>query len=330
MRNLLLFFFFTSLLFILSKCSTNIEEEYQIGDVKISSLPAQLIGQIAVEDSLLYLIKPFSSRQTIELWDINRSVKLDSGAMKGRGPKQVLRPPQLVGINYDNITLYDSKKLLVYNKSDLSYKKSLNPPGKDSEFLKIISIHENLYLGINLDESNPFVLFDSLGFTRKFGDYPVNNTQISNRYNVFQGSISYNSYNKYFLYAPVHIGYFAIYKIQGHSTDKLFEKAYFSYDYTLIQENNLIWNKNNKRGAIDGLVTKDYVVLLILENAKTGDMITGYENTPETILIFDLGGKLQRKIKLDKKVLRLANTGRDNVLYCIGYNPDFCLIKYEL
>ncbi len=325
--SLNMYFFLLHLFFL--GCSSNIVEEHLKGEIMIESIPAKLIGQTALADSIFFLIKPFSNQELLEAWNINSGIKLYSGGTMGGGPNQIALPPFLIGLDQKHILLYDMRKILLFDKNDLSEVKVLNIPFDANELSKIISIGNDQYLGFNLSSNYPFLVFDSIQLIDKFGNFPINNSIVSNKQKVFQGTIYFNSSNELFLYASSDIGYFAVYNINNNYTKKVLERKYYDIDYQMIN-NNLIWQKDNIRGAVDGIITNDYIVLLIFDGAKSGFMVNDYETTPQTLLVFDLKGVLLKKVQLDKKVLRLANAGKDNILYCIGFNPDFCLVKYQL
>lgn len=329
MRGIRNNFYYLSLCLILINCTKPTPEEKLTGEILIESLPARLIGGIAVEDSKLYLTKPFANQGLVEVWDIAQGIKLDSGGVKGGGPDQVAQAPFMVGLVNNYLTIFDGNKMLRYTKDNLAVVETIKIQIPEHDIIKIINTEGSRYLGLDLSQEKPLTLFSPNKKLSVFGDFPVGENETVNKQNVFQGKLYYNAGKKMLLHAYYDVGYFTLHQMNDDNPSKLLEKQYFNYDYQMLK-NNLIWNKNNSRGAVDGLITKDYIVLLIFDGAKTGFMVNNYETTPENLLIFDLEGELIKKIKLDKKVLRLANTGKDNILYCIGFNPDFCLVKYEL
>lgn len=101
---------------IFINCTKPTPEKNISGEVLIESLPARLIGGIAVEDSKLYLTKPFANQGLVEVWDIDQGIKLDSGGVKGGGPDQVAQAPFMVGLENNYLSIFDGDKMLRYKK----------------------------------------------------------------------------------------------------------------------------------------------------------------------------------------------------------------------
>lgn len=51
---------------------------------------------------------------------------------------------------------------------------------------------------------------------------------------------------------------------------------------------------------------------------------------PHTVFLYDYDGNLVKIVDLGIPVMRIAADCQDNVLYAIGADPDYILVKYEL
>ena len=81
-------------------------------------------------------------------------------------------------------------------------------------------------------------------------------------------------------------------------------------------------------------MSKDYIITL--ERDRDRDPIDestvgrDVSKCPHTVFLYDYDGNLVKIVDLGIPVMRIAADCQDNVLYAIGADPDYILVKYEL
>jgi hypothetical protein len=101
-------------------------------------------------------------------------------------------------------------------------------------------------------------------------------------------------------------------------------------DYS-VSKGKITFSKE-RTGFLGAILTKDYFVTLDY-NYEEGEIIPvgrDLSKLPHTLFVRDHKGNLQKIYDIEARCLRLAGSGRDNVLYVIMANPDWTLARINL
>jgi hypothetical protein len=304
----------------------------------ISSIPARIVQVTHIKDSLAIFERPMEN-QFIELYNLNTTKKIASVGKKGKGPGEFVTP-SLDGLFNNRITILDenlnkcgifSLNNILTKEKDLVKTIKLNEYTNNARLVYISEYNENQFIGASYFTEQPFMLFNSNGITKKFGKYPIEG-EINNKPQVFQGDFYYDSQRKLLLYSSFNIGYIALYNIENEINAKMvWENYYLDKDYHL-NDKKLKWNSSQDRGFFDVTISKDYVIGLLKKNAKQKDLMRNAESAPRHMLVFKINtGTLTKEYNLDKPVASVAcESHKNNIAYCVGFNPDWCLLKYKI
>ena len=81
-------------------------------------------------------------------------------------------------------------------------------------------------------------------------------------------------------------------------------------------------------------MSKDYIIALQrdytvddMDERKVGRDVS---KCPRTVFLYDYDGNLRKIVDLGIPVMRIAADHRSNVLYAIGADPEYLLVKFEL
>jgi hypothetical protein len=331
MRKLRVFVLIIPFMGLIS-CSEKEKSFELIGsEVVIESIMARMPGDLMIKDSLALMIDPFSKDKLLQIFNLKNGSYIDSYINKGNGPNEFITP-SLDQINGDVAIIHD------INLNKLAYfdLKSMNDSLVKIEALpceeapsKVFQYKENHFIGAFYGNKNPFKIFNNKQTLGDFGRYPVEG-EVNNAAIALQGKLQFDSKRQLLAYSINKIGYVSLYKIYDDKLNNLWENTYVKPRYN-IEDGNLKWNEKQLRGPIEMAITKDYVACLVCDDADQSYRFKNEESAPGELIIFNISdGKINRKLKLDSKAIRICSESNSNDLYSISIDGDFKIKKYIL
>ena len=142
----------------------------------------------------------------------------------------------------------------------------------------------------------------------------------------------YNHSRDALVYASSEMPYLALYKkTERGFTQEWAVGADESY-YDLVNGNvRFDWKR---RGIREVCLSKDYIIGLQRDYSvdDTDERKVGRDvnKCPRTVFLYDYEGNLRKIVDLGIPVMRIASDHRSNVLYAIGADPEYILVKFEL
>ena len=89
-----------------------------------------------------------------------------------------------------------------------------------------------------------------------------------------------------------------------------------------------------RMGAMELALTKDYIVTVQrdYQTDPTDESRVGWDFSmlPQTLFVYDYQSNLKRIIDFKMPILRIGSDIKNNTIYAIVVNPDFCLVKYDI
>lgn len=91
---------------------------------------------------------------------------------------------------------------------------------------------------------------------------------------------------------------------------------------------------NDGRGPKEVVFTKDYIVTIerdrTMDTTDESKVGRNFNMNAQTLFLYDYHSNLQKIVHTGMPLIRIAATSRENVVYAMVVNPEFCLVKIEI
>lgn len=297
----------------------------------MTSMPGELL---VVEDRLVWFDLNADSFLHVENATTGENI-LETG-MLGGGPEDFTAP---------FISWYPNKRVLI---SDCFAERAmvllLEKTGKmshlDIPFSKktLQCVGENQYIQSNIDGNQPFIYWNN-NTKDTFGKYPLEDEEISNANEVFQGIHSYNPYNGYLIQSFPELSHIALYQFIEGKFKEVWTKELPGLEYQINRDRILRINEVRNPAPSAIALTKDYIVTIdrdkqtketVAESHSNNRFLRNFSKSPQTLFVYDYNFQLKRIIHTHIPMFRLAARGDDNVVYFMGVKDEFCIAKCRL
>lgn len=321
------------LFFLLLGCkSENVQYEkisYKLLDDDIMTI---MPGSLIVAGDYLVWTDPFARDYFVHVHDKKTGEKIGVMGKVGEGPQEFITGginPVAIDNRFfasdanGNTKGFLSLDSLVLQKETfiaLSDSASKCRPQR-SELAK------GVFVGRTEDGDTDYFAANIQGRNSTFGVYPVSKVK-----QHVGGNLAYNPEKKSLAYASFSFPYLALYQDTGDTFKLVWERKSDGSEYEVV-DNQIIFDRT-VGGIFEVCMSKDYVIALERDRKRDpmDETTVGRDisKCPHTVFLYDYDGNLVKIVDLGIPAMRIAADYRDNVLYVLGADPDYVLVKYEL
>jgi len=331
MKNRLLFVFF--IVFI--SCNSKYDKVERIKgspEVIINDLETMMPGELELTKDYILWTNPFTTENFVHIVDRKTGIEVGQAVSIGSGPGELVQP---------SLSVYLDNAFFVYNANSkkqfsiqitedgLQQEKVLLNYGEGTAITRIIPLGNKEYLTFDPEKNEPFTVSGVNGLY-SFGKLPYEG-DITNRYDVFQGTIKYNPLKSVLIYAPFSFPYISMYKLQNGEF-KMGKDVLFSTNFQII--NGDLKCDVSEKNIGDLALTKDYIVALqrdySADNTDESTVGRDFDKLPQTIFLYNYDLELKRIVHLGMPILRLSGDPTNNTVCAIGLSPDFAIVKLDI
>ena len=320
-------------------CTPKEQEVQRISDqayqIVSDSIYTRMPGKILYQDGIVFWEDPTAFENFMHAIDVQKKTEIAAFANKGEGPYDFTAP--LVSLlPQGGFYLTDLNKPLEihyqWNPADSSFTSTPRKSPNDYRHVtRMLYLDKSKAIFHYPKDEKLFQLYTNDAPSISFGDRPIQD-EMNNPYDVFQGNIEYNPVRKELVYSALSFPYIAIFN--GKKDWALKAEIKSDYDYS-INERDLKFSSDTKRGAWEIALTQDYIVLLqrdtqvegTIERNKEG---RGMESIPRSLFVYDYNLNLKKIINMPFQMLRLCGDVKTNTIYAMSINPEFELISIDL
>jgi hypothetical protein len=293
-------------------------------------LEIRLPGQLVVTNHSFILFDPYAHSEAVRVLDKQTGEKITGFIDIGQGPDEFVTP-WCGFISNDTLTVFDLniQKIFECNldslyKGNVTVKpiKFLHP-----EVTELSKLATNQYVATSLAQK-PFSIIKNDEVVFEFGKYPFD-VKITNYFDVFQGDVLYNSDRHVLGYATHLTPYLSLYKFEADTFRLLWESRFRSAHYSII--NSELKYDNEQPAGIRGIAfTKDYIVCLVKEMRLKDSIGREKEQMAKSVFLYNYEGVLIKILELDIHTSGISAMPDSNVVYSVGLDEEYCLMKLDL
>ena len=332
--------YFVTTLIIISccifySCSNNQLEKVERLKVQVEilnpDLEIQYAGNFLVTHKCLVLQDPFRPSGVIKLLDTESGNEIFSFIDIGQGPQEFVTP--MFNSYFNNLlNIFDvnSLKKAQFDLDSLYEGKiSINPTRLyQNDIIYLIMLGDNEFVAGVMGNENPFCFIQNDSSMYEFGNYPIQE-DITNAFNVFQGTILYNNERNIMGYATFHTPYLSLYEYKEKAFSLLWETRFAKAKY-YISNHNLRWENNHVCGISGFAFTRDYIACMVKEMYDRDATGRSKENMARAIYLYDYEGNLKKILDIDLHSLRISADPESNLVYLVGMDDGWCLARIDL
>ena len=336
MKKSILYFFagITRFFFSCQSGKENVERVSNLGyETVVDDITSRMPGSIFYQDGLVYWHDALSSTNFIRVVNVFDGQELCSFGNVGSGPEEFTNP--LLSLYPDGgFYLNDGNKsienLYRLDRSVDSLHVLKSVYTSIPHATRMLHMKENTRFYLCPGEEKMFITVQKGNYYRD-GVCPISE-EASNKYDIVQGNVLYNSANGKLVYSAIRIPYMAVYDwtSDGWRLDKELKS---SFDY--IMSDGEIKLSKKSSGAMELALTKDYIVLLQRDKEVEGEALApkyprDMSVLPRSLFIYDYDLELKKIVNMPFAMLRLCGDDNGNYIYAIAANPDFSIIRIDL
>ncbi|MDR3309441.1 MAG: TolB-like 6-bladed beta-propeller domain-containing protein [Tannerella sp.] len=320
---------------MISSCQSN-QKKVERLDVQLSviyrDLETSLPGELIVMEKCLILSDPFATSEYIKVLDKQTGEKIFGFLDIGQGPNEFNMPRCDISTGSNVLTVFDLnvKKILECDIDSLIEGKTPPRPGlfPFTDIICLAKYKPKQYVATLFTGSKPFAILKDNEIIFEFGKYPFSE-KITNLEDVFQGTTLYNVDRQVLGYATFNTPYLSLYKSEADTFRLLWESRFRNAHYS-ISNSELRYDKEQPAG-INGLAfAKDYIVCLVKEMRLKESIGRMKEQMAKSVYIYNYEGELVKILDLDMHTLRISAMSDSNVVYFVGLDEEYCLMKLDL
>ncbi len=336
-KKYILTFIAISILFSCNKNNSNVKYIDLEGEIISDNIYTRMPGRFFLTNQHLIWTDPFSAEKYIHFIDRSTKKEVSSIGTKGQGPNEFSTPAFSLAYD-DNLYIFDlntgkqavlntdsavvgQEQYVFLEKSEQKMITDKIMVDTNEFFVLTPNSKENLFKLINEDKDSPF------------GE-PFINHSFENQYDIYQGKIEFNFERDKFVYTNYIFPYLAIYNYDNECNSlSLAAETNGPFKYE-ISDNKLHYEKT-KKGSMGLALSKDFIILQkrdyntdkVNEEKLTFDQ---FDKLPKTVFLYDYAGNLQYIVNLKVPTLRICAETKSNILYTIGLDSEFVIMKYDL
>ena len=304
-----------------------VEVKYELlSDDVFTRMPGNLL---LAEDYLVWT-DPFATDYFVHVHRVFDGKKVGMMGKQGQGPDEFITPMVSQLCYKRNVRAVDANgKTRGYLSIDslLAGKKPLVRFADEKE-TELYKVDDETFVGYTEDEDSFYLKADVNGSgVKSFGDYPIEDVK-----HHIGGNLVYNYEREMLVYAAIEMPYMALYSKTGKGFIKEWETESNDRYYEIV--NGSIRFDRKRKGIPEVCLSKDYIIALQrdytvddMDERKVGRDVS---KCPRTVFLYDYDGNLRKIVDLGIPVMRIAADHRSNVLYAIGADPEYLLVKFEL
>ena len=331
MKNLSLLFF--CLLCVACSQTPQIEHDVVEPTVIFNDIESRMPGSLMILDHYAIWSDPLSADDQVHVINLQTNQEIGKFLDIGNGPNEFVTPDYTLTSN-NNVIVYDTSQDKMSFYSIDSLEKQKNPllmtiKAGTKGYTRIIDTQGQNFVKFKPDNKYPF-LYDQQPFGKCLFE---KEEEFNNRFDVLQGNIAYNRDNQTFIYSAFDFPYIAAYKKEEQPDNfRLLWERKGDIDY-YVSEGKMILDRT-RMGAMELALTKDYIVTVQrdYQTDPTDESRVGrdFSLCPQTLFVYDYQSNLKRIIDFKMPILRIGSDIKNNTIYAIVVNPDFCLVKYDI
>lgn len=321
----------------LFSCRSGNDSVERVSDIEyetvVDTIESQMPGSIFYQDGLAYWHDAFSSTSFVHVVNVSDGHELYGFGNVGNGPEEFTYP--LLSLSPDGgFFLNDGNKPLelLYRPDRSTDSLHVSESAYDlvPRTTRMLHLADDIRFYLCPGEEKMFLTVQK-GKEYHDGVCPISES-ISNKYDIFQGNVSYNAVNGKLVYSAMRLPYLAIYDwtASGWQLDKELKS---SFDYTVSDGKMELSEKCS--GAMELALTKDYIVLLQRDTEVEGEPSApkyprDMSVLPHSLFVYDYKLGLKKIVNMPFAMLRLCGDEKSNNVYAIAANPDFSMIRIDL
>ncbi len=324
--------FFISIFFLFGCKSENTQYEKISYTLLDDEIVTTMPGSLIVTSDYLVWTDPFARDYFVHVHDKETGGKIGAMGKVGEGPQEFITG----GINqiaidncfFANDANGKTKGFLSLDSLVLNRKTFV--PLSDSEQLSrpvMVELMKGLFVGITNDGDSDYFRTNIKGNTSTFGRYPIPEVK-----QHVGGIFAYNPERDLLAFASFNFPYLVLYQKTGDTFRLLWERKSDGDEYE-VADDQIIFD-HTVGGIYEVCMSKDYIIALERDRDRDpmDESTVGRDvsKCPHTVFLYDYEGSLIKIVDLGIPVMRIAADCQNNVLYAIGANPDYVLVKYEL
>lgn len=308
---------------------------------RVSVTPEMLTDSVFTNRALSF----FTTENHIILQDFDREgafIKIynQSGRFEeevgriGQGPGEFVTPSSIqYGANAIFTRDLNSNRASIVNLTrsdgDNFASRFVSCPFIESNIVDLTSDMSDNFIVYNPESDSIITVFNPNGkIITSFGKLPFLSS-ITNKRSAYFGRIFYNSFTKKLVLSLGSIPYTAVYEFDGIKGKLLCEKQFAEFDHRL-SNGELILEERGKNCLVGCTLTKNYIVCIENDPDYTGTDHSRTSPKRYTIGLYDYNLNLRKIVNLNMVRNELTSSGKDDVLYVLAQNPEFCIVKVEL
>ncbi|MDF9831304.1 hypothetical protein [Parabacteroides sp. PF5-6] len=333
MKNKLFIALFIALVSCHSK-QGEVERVEGIPEIILNDLETMMPGELGLTKDYILWANPFTTENFVHIVDRETGIEIGQAISIGSGPEELVQPSLSTYYPENALFAYNANsrkqfEIRITEEGDLLQEQVVLNYGEGSFITRMVPLGNSQYLVFDPKIDKPFTVLGTKD-SYSFGKLPYEG-DIANRYDVFQGSIKFNSLRDVFVYAPFSFPYISMYKRQNGEFI-LDKEVLFSSNFQIIDGE--LKGDVSQKNISDLALTQDYIVALQRDYSTdhTDESTVGrdFEKLPQTIFLYNYDLELIRIIHLGIPLLRLAGDPSNNTVYLIGLSPDFAIAKLEI
>lgn len=320
------------LLLSLISCSEKMEvERLEVKNELLSEdVFTRMPGNLLLSDDYLVWTDPFTTDYFVHVHQASDGKKVGVMGKKGQGPGEFVTP-MVSQLSYNrNIRAVDANgKTKGYLSIDsLLSGKDPMVPFKEVKESELFKIDDSTFVGYTEDEEPYYLKAEVNGSEMKlFGDYPVKKVK-----QHLGGTLVYNHERGVLAFASFDMPYLALYRKSANGFFKEWSTDADDSYYDIV--NGRVRFDRKRAGIREVCMSRDYIIGLQRDYAvdDMDERTVGRDvsKCPRSVFLYDYEGNLRKIVDLGIPVMRIAADHRSNVLYAIGADPEYVLVKFEL
>ena len=287
-------------------------------------------GNLLLVDDYLVWTDPFTTDCFVHVHRVSDGKKVGVMGKQGQGPDEFITPMVSPLCYNRSVRAVDANgKTRGYLSID-SLLAGKNPLVRfaDEKEAELYKVDDETFVGYT-ENDEPFYLKADVNGSgvKSFGDYPIEDVK-----HHIGGNLAYNHERDALVFAAIDMPYLALYRKSERGFTKEWSTESNDSYYDIV--NGGIRFDRKRKGIPEVCLSKDYIIGLQrdytvddMDERKVGRDVS---KCPHTVFLYDYEGSLQKIVNLGIPVMRIAADHRSNVLYAIGADPEYVLVKFEL
>lgn len=317
----------------LTGCGENEEVERisVVPEILNDSIYTTMPGNMVVTQDYLVWSSPFSKENFLHVVDLKTGKEVGEMGKIGQGPEEFSTPGmgRIVRKNNVYVSDHNTRKQAFLSIDSLVANKNYYIPLKPDTLHNLMEetpLEEKLFFSHTEDGHPSYFKLDNNGEISYFGNYPIKDVLTH-----LGGNVAYDPVRGYLAYTVWNFPYLALYKKEKGSFVLQWERI-SSVDYE--KGKNGIVIHNDGRGPKEVVFTKDYIVTIerdrTMDTTDESKVGRNFNMNAQTLFLYDYHSNLQKIVHTGMPLIRIAATSRENVVYAMVVNPEFCLVKIEI